>query len=90
MPGSTFETFNDLPNNPGRALANHGLKTNSSSVDARLSKMEASIENIAFLAAAGNLVVNQLLECEAAIVVTTKAVSTEEPKWTTTMAKNVR
>jgi hypothetical protein len=35
-----------------------GLKTNSSPVDVRLSKMEAAIENIASLATASNLVVN--------------------------------
>jgi len=44
------------------ALAEHwlimGLKTNSSSVDARLSKMEATIKNIVSLAAVGNLAVN--------------------------------
>jgi hypothetical protein len=35
-----------------------GLKTDSSLVDARLSKMEATIENIVFLAAVGNLAIN--------------------------------
>jgi len=35
-----------------------GLKTNSSPVDIRLSKMEVAIENIASLIAAGNLAVN--------------------------------
>jgi hypothetical protein len=35
-----------------------GLKTDNSHVDARLSKMEATIENIAFLTAVGNLAVN--------------------------------
>jgi hypothetical protein len=30
------------------------------------------------------------MECEAATVVTTKAMSMEEPKWTIMMAKNVR
>jgi hypothetical protein len=35
-----------------------GFKTDSSPVDMRLSKMEATIENIASLAAAGNLTVN--------------------------------
>jgi len=35
-----------------------GLKTNSSLVDARLSKMEAAIENVVFLVTVGNLVVN--------------------------------
>jgi hypothetical protein len=67
-----------------------GLKTDNSPIDARLSKMEATIENIASLAASGNLVINQLMEHEAATVVTSKAVSAKEPKWTTVMAKNVR
>jgi hypothetical protein len=35
-----------------------GLKIDSSPVDTRLSKMKATIENIAFLVAAGNLVIN--------------------------------
>jgi hypothetical protein len=35
-----------------------GLKIDSSLVDARLSKMEATIKNIMSLTAAGNLVVN--------------------------------
>jgi hypothetical protein len=35
-----------------------GLKTDSSPIDAWLSKMEVAIENIAFLAALGNLAVN--------------------------------
>jgi hypothetical protein len=35
-----------------------GFKTDSSLVDARLSKMEAIIENIASLATSGNLVIN--------------------------------
>jgi hypothetical protein len=35
-----------------------GLKIDSPPIDARLSKMEAAIENIASLTAAGNLVVN--------------------------------
>ncbi len=51
--------------------------------------MEAAIENITSFAAAGNLTIDQLMECEAATVVTANAVSTEEPKWTTVMAKNV-
>jgi hypothetical protein len=67
-----------------------GLKTDSPPIGARLSKMEAAIENIASFAAIGNLAVNQLFECETAVVITTKAVSTEEIKWTTVMAKNVR
>jgi hypothetical protein len=44
------------------ALAGHwlimGLKTNSSHVDVRLSKMEATIENIASFTATGNLAIN--------------------------------
>jgi hypothetical protein len=44
------------------ALARHwlvmGFKTDSSLVDARLSKMEATIENIASFTAVGNLAVN--------------------------------
>jgi hypothetical protein len=35
-----------------------GLKTNSSPIDAWLSKMKVAIENIASLAVVGNLVVN--------------------------------
>jgi hypothetical protein len=66
-----------------------GLKIDSSPVDARLSKMEAAIENIAFFVATGNFEVNQLMECEAATTLTTNASSTKEPKWTTMMAKNV-
>jgi hypothetical protein len=66
-----------------------GLKIDSSLVDARLSKMEAPIENIVSLATIGNLAVNQLMEHKAATVVTTKAASAEEPKWTMVMANNV-
>jgi len=44
------------------ALVEHrlimGLKTNSSFVDARLSKMEVAIKNIVSLATVGNLAVN--------------------------------
>jgi hypothetical protein len=76
------------------ALAGHwlvmGLKTDNSPIDMRLSKMEATIENIAFFTTANNLVVNQLIKREATITTTTKATSTKEPKWTTVMAKNVR
>jgi UDP-3-O-[3-hydroxymyristoyl] glucosamine N-acyltransferase len=76
------------------ALVGHwlvmGLKTDNSSIDMWLSKMEAAIENIAFLAAVGNLAVNQLMECKVAAVITTKAASKEAPKWTRVMAKNVR
>ncbi len=67
-----------------------GLKTHSSPVDARLSKMEATIENIAFLAIVGNLAINQLMEHEAAVAIIAKVMPTEYPKWTTVMAKNVR
>jgi hypothetical protein len=35
-----------------------GLKTNSSSVDVQLSKMEAAIKNIVFFTVAGNLALN--------------------------------
>jgi hypothetical protein len=75
------------------ALVGHwmimGLKTDNSPVDAQLSKMEATVKNIASLVAVGNLMVNRLMECEAAMVVTAKAASMEEPKWTTVMAKNM-
>ncbi len=66
-----------------------GLKIDNSPIDLWLSKMEAAIENIAFLVTVGNLVVNQLMECEAIVAVTTKAMFAKEPKWTTVMAKNV-
>jgi hypothetical protein len=76
------------------ALVGHwlvmGLKTDNSPIDTRLSKMEATIENIASLTTASNLAVNQLIEREATTTATTKATFTEEPKWTTVMAKNVR
>jgi hypothetical protein len=52
--------------------------------------MEVAIENIASLATTSNLTVNQLMECEVAMTITVKVASTEEPKWTTVMAKNVR
>jgi hypothetical protein len=67
-----------------------GLKTDSPSIDARLSKMEATIENIAFLVVPGNLAVNQLMERETAVAIIAKVVFTKEAKWTTVMAKNVR
>jgi hypothetical protein len=67
-----------------------GLKTNSSLVDARLSKMEVAIENITSLATVGNLVINQLMECETTVAIITKATFVEESKWTMVMAKNVR
>jgi len=75
------------------ALVGHslvmGLKTDSSPVHVRLSKMEVAIENIAFLATVGNLAVNQLMERKAATTIIATAVYTKEPKWTTVMAKNV-
>ncbi len=75
------------------AMARHwlvmGLKTNSSPVDARLSKMEAAIENITFFPVVGNLEVNQQMECEATAVVIAKVASMEELQWTTVMAKNM-
>ncbi len=52
--------------------------------------MEVAIENIASLAAVGNLTINQLMEHKVATPITAKVASTEEPKWTTVMAKNVR
>jgi hypothetical protein len=76
------------------ALARHwlvmGLKIDSSPVDAWLFKMEAAIKNIVSLEAVGNLAINQLMEREAAVAITSKATSAEEPKWTTVMAKNMR
>jgi hypothetical protein len=75
-------------------LAEHwlfmGFKTDMSHVDTRLSKMEVAIENITSFAAVGNLVVNQLIERKVATVVTPKAASVEEPKWSTIIVKNVR
>jgi predicted deacetylase len=67
-----------------------GLKTDRSLVDAQLSEMEATIENIAFFTVISNLAINQLMECEAATTIIIKVVLTEEPKWTIMMAKNVR
>jgi hypothetical protein len=52
--------------------------------------MEVAIKNIVSLAAIGNLTVNQLMEREAVVIVTSKVAYAEEPKWTTLMAKNVR
>jgi hypothetical protein len=66
-----------------------GLETDSLLVNARLSKMGAAIENIAFLMVASNLAINQLMERGATMAITTKATSMEEPKWTTMMVKNV-
>jgi hypothetical protein len=67
-----------------------GLKTDSPPIDARLSKMEVVIENIASLATASNLAINQLMERETTMAITAKVVSTEEAEWTIMMAKNVR
>ncbi len=57
-------------------LAGHwlvmGLKTDSSPIDARLSKMEVTIENIASFVTVGNLAINQLMEREAVATVTAK------------------
>jgi len=77
--------FNVLDNTPlvvyQVALTGHwlimGLKTDNSLVDARLSKMEATIQNIASLTVVDNLVVNQLMECEVVATITTKVASTE-------------
>jgi hypothetical protein len=66
-----------------------GMKTDNSLVDAWLSKMEATIENIASFTTVGNLTVNQLMECEATTALTVMATSVKEPKWTTVMAKNM-
>jgi hypothetical protein len=66
-----------------------GLKTDSSLVDMRLSKMEVAIENIAFLAAVGNFAINQLMEREVVVAITAKVAFVEEPKFITVMAKNV-
>jgi hypothetical protein len=46
-----------------------GLKIDSSPVDTRLSKMEATIENTASFTAASNLAVNKLTEHEAIVTV---------------------
>ncbi len=51
--------------------------------------MEAAIENITSFVAASNLAVNSLMEREAVVTITTKVASTEGPKWTMVMAKNV-
>jgi hypothetical protein len=56
------------------------FNTDNSPIDVRLSKMEAAIENIVSLAAIGNLAVNQLMEREVAVTITTKATFAEEPK----------
>lgn len=67
-----------------------GFKIDSSPVDAQLSKMEATIENITSLMAASNLVVNQLMERKAVTTFTANVTSIKEPKWTTVIAKNMR
>jgi hypothetical protein len=51
--------------------------------------MEVAIENIASLAAIGNLAIKQLMEHEADVAIIAKAMLMEKPKWTTVMAKNV-
>ncbi len=70
----------NVPNNAPLAvyqvtIAEHwlvmGLKTDSSSVDTRLSKMEVAIKNIASLTAASNLAVNKLIERKATTTVIT-------------------
>jgi hypothetical protein len=76
------------------ALVGHwlvmGLKTDSSPVDTLLSKMKATIENIASFTTAENLAVNQLMEHKATKAITAKVASTEEPKWTMVVVKNMR
>jgi hypothetical protein len=67
-----------------------GLKIDNSPIDAWLSKMEAGIKHIMPLVAIGNFAMNHLMECEAATIITAKAASAKEPKWTTVIAKNVR
>jgi hypothetical protein len=75
------------------ALVGHwlvmGLKTDSSLVHVRLSKMEVAIENITFLTTVGNLAVNQLMERKVATTIIATVIYTKEPKWTTVMAKNM-
>jgi hypothetical protein len=66
-----------------------GLKSDSSFVDMRLSKMQATIENIVFFTAIGNLAVNQLMERKVAMALTTNVASTKEPQWITFMAKDM-
>jgi hypothetical protein len=57
-----------------------GLKTDTSRVDVWLSKMEVAIDNIVSFAAVGNLVVNQLMECNVIMDVITKVTFAKEPK----------
>jgi hypothetical protein len=52
--------------------------------------MEVAIKNIVSLATVSNLAVNQLMERKATTTIIAKVAFTEEPKWTTVMAKNVR
>ncbi|CAK9217107.1 unnamed protein product [Sphagnum troendelagicum] len=74
-------------------LAEHwlviGLNIDSSPVDTQLLKMEVAIKKIASFVIVGNLVINQLMECKATVIIITKVVSTKEPKWTMVMAKNM-
>jgi hypothetical protein len=76
------------------ALVGHwlvmGFKIDNSPVDARLFKMEATIENIASLVTVGNLAINQLMERKVAATIIAKATSMEDPKWTMVIAKNMR
>jgi hypothetical protein len=67
-----------------------GFKIDSSPVDERFSKMEATIEHIASPTSIGNIVVNKLMEREVAAIVTAKVTFVEDPKWTIMIAKNVR
>ncbi len=66
-----------------------GLKIDNLPIDAWLSKMEATIENIVSFTAVDNLAVNHLMEREATMAVIANVVSAKKPKWTTVMAKNV-
>ncbi|CAM6053232.1 unnamed protein product [Sphagnum tenellum] len=52
--------------------------------------MEVAIENIPSLMIVGNLMVNQLMECEVTTTFIADIAFVNEPKWTTMMAKNVR
>ncbi|CAK9208663.1 unnamed protein product [Sphagnum troendelagicum] len=52
--------------------------------------MEVAIENIPSLMIVGNLMVNQLMECEVTATFIPDIAFVNEPKWTTMMAKNVR
>jgi hypothetical protein len=89
--------FNVLDNAPLAvyqvALVGHllvmGLKIDSSSIDAWLSKMEVAIENIVSFVVVSNLVVNQLMESGVAVAIIAKVASTKQAKWTTVMAENM-